>query len=299
MGTIVEILLIGEEQTKAEKTALQAFHEFRRIEQLMSPMIEGGDIFRINKSAGRRWVNVSSETLYVIKKSIEISERSNGGFDITVAPLVELWRKARAKGNPPSEEELKRSLELVGFKNILVSQDGKILLRKEGMSIDLGGIAKGYAVDKAFELLKKLGYKNMIVNAGGDLRAGGQKFGQPWLIGIQDPRNSEKLITKISLTDNALATSGDYEKFFIYQGKRYHHIINPKDGLPSEGCRSVSVIAKEGILADAMATTIFVLGPERGYKVCQNEKELDCLIIDNDGNINITPNLKGKISIVE
>jgi len=297
MGTIVEIILIGDNQKKAEKSVIQAFQEIRRIEQLMSPMIETSDVFRINQSAGRKWIKVSPETLYVIKKSIEISEQSDGGFDITVSPLIKLWRKAWEKEHPPSEEDLRRSLDLVGFRNIMISPDGKILLKREGMSIDLGGIAKGYAVDRAFDILRGLGYRNLIVNAGGDLRAGGMKFGEPWSIGIRDPRDQEKTITKIKLEKGAIATSGGYEKYFIYKGKRYHHIINPKDGLPAEGCQSVSVLCEEGILADALATAVFVLGPEKGFSLCQRTKGIDCLIIDQEGKIILTPGLKEKISL--
>lgn len=215
MGTVVEITLLAKDQGKAENAALQAFQEIRRIEQLMSPWIEREDVFRINRYSGRQWVSISPETLHVIKKSLEISERSEGEFDITVGPLVELWRKARAKGHPPSEEELKRSLDLVGFRNILISPEGKVFLKKEGMSIDLGGIAKGYAVDSAFEILKNLGFKNLIVNSGGDLRVGGKKFDHPWVIGIQDPRRPDKIMAKIFLTKGAMATSGDYEKYFF------------------------------------------------------------------------------------
>jgi len=296
MGTIVEITFIGDNQKKAEKSALQAFQEIRRIEQLMSPTIEESDVFLINQSAGRKWVRVSPETFYVIKKSIEISERSDGAFDITVGPLIELWRTARTKGHPLSEEKLKRVLDLVDFKNIMISQDGKIFLKKEGMSIDLGGIAKGYAVDRAFDILRGLGYRNLIVNAGGDLKVGGMKFGEPWSIGIQNPRDKEKIIAKIKLSKGAIATSGDYEKYFIYQGKRYHHIINPRDGLPAEGCQSVSVLCKEGILADSMATAIFVLGPEKGFSLCQRTKGIDCLIIDREGKMVVTQGLKAIIS---
>jgi thiamine biosynthesis lipoprotein len=296
MGTIVEIILIGDNQKKAEKSALQAFQEIRRIEQLMSPTIEKSDVFLINQFAGRKWVRVSPETFYVIKKSIEISEQSDGGFDITVGPLIKLWQKAREKEHPPSEEDLRKTLDLVSFRNIMISPDEKILLKKDGMSIDLGGIAKGYAVDRAFDILRGLGYRNLIVNAGGDLRVGGMKFGQPWFIGIQNPRNSEKVMAKIPLTEGAIATSGDYEKYFIYQGKRYHHILNPKDGLPVWGCQSVTVLCEEGILADAMATAVFVLGPEKGFSLCQRTKGIDCLIIDREGKIILTPELKEKIS---
>jgi len=296
MGTIVEIILIGDNQKKAEKSALQAFQEIRRIEQLMSPTIEKSEVFHINQSTGKKWVRVSPETFYVIKKSIEISNQSDGGFDITVGPLIKLWQKAREKEHPPSNEDLERSLDLVGFRNIMISPDGKIFLKKDGMSIDLGGIAKGYAVDRAFDILRGLGFRNLIVNAGGDLKVGGMKFGKPWSIGIQDPRDQGKIIAKIKLKKGAIATSGDYEKYFMYQGKRYHHIINPKDGLPAWGCQSVTVLCEEGILADAMATAVFVLGPEKGFSLCQRTKGIDCLIIDWEGKRIITQALKEIIS---
>jgi len=298
MGTVVEITLVGDDEEGAKKAALQAFQEIKRIEQLMSPWIDSSDVTRINQSAGKEWVKVSQETLRVIKKAKEISELSEGGFDITVGPLTQLWRIARERGIPPSTEELKRKLDLVNFRNLMIDQEGKIFLRKKGMAIDLGGIAKGHAVDRAFELLRTLGYKNLIVNAGGDLRVGGSKIDQPWSIGIQDPRSSEKIMATVTISDSAIATSGDYEKFFFYQGKRYHHIFNPKDGLPSDGCQSVTIICKEGMVADALATAVFVLGPEKGYVLCQKLKGVDCLIVDKEGKIILSPGLKNRISFI-
>jgi len=241
-------------------------------------------------------VKVSPEMLRVIKKAQEISELSGGGFDITVGPLTQLWRMARERGIPPPAEKLKQKLGLVNFRNVMIDQEEKVFLKKRGMSIDLGGIAKGYAVDRAFEVLRTLGYKNLIVNAGGDLRVGGSKLDQPWSIGIQDPRSSEKIMATVTISDSAIATSGDYEKFFIYQGKRYHHIFNPKDGLPSDGCQSVTIICKEGMVADALATAVFVLGPEKGYVLCQKLKGVDCLIVDKEGKIILAPGLKSRIS---
>jgi thiamine biosynthesis lipoprotein len=296
MGTVVEITLVGEDEEAANKATLQSFQEIKRIEHLMSPWIDSSDVTRINQSAGKEWVKVSQETLRVIKKAREISELSEGGFDITVGPLTQLWRVAREKGIPPSADELKRKLDLVNFRNVMIDQEEKVFLKKRGMSIDLGGIAKGYAVDRAFEVLRTLGYKNLIVNAGGDLRVGGSKLDQPWSIGIQDPRSSEKIMATVTISDSAIATSGDYEKFFIYQGKRYHHIFNPKDGLPSDGCQSVTIICKEGMVADALATAVFVLGPEKGYVLCQKLKGVDCLIVDKEGKIILAPGLKSRIS---
>jgi thiamine biosynthesis lipoprotein len=296
MGTVVEITLVGEDEEAANKATLQSFQEIKRIEHLMSPWIDSSDVTRINQSAGKEWVKVSQETLRVIKKAREISELSEGGFDITVGPLTQLWRVAREKGIPPSADELKKKLDLVNFRNVMIDQEEKVFLKKRGMSIDLGGIAKGYAVDRAFEVLRTLGYKNLIVNAGGDLRVGGSKLDQPWSIGIQDPRSSEKIMATVTISDSAIATSGDYEKFFIYQGKRYHHIFNPKDGLPSDGCQSVTIICKEGMVADALATAVFVLGPEKGYVLCQKLKGVDCLIVDKEGKIILAPGLKSRIS---
>jgi thiamine biosynthesis lipoprotein len=296
MGTAIEITLIGEDEESAHQAALQAFQEIKRIETLMSPWLDSSDVTRINRSAGKEWVKVSPETMEVIKKAQEISELSEGGFDITVGPLTELWRKAREKKIPPPVEDVKEKLGLVNFKNIEMDQEGKVFLKKKGMAIDLGGIAKGYAVDRAFKLLKSLGYRNLIVNAGGDLRVGGFKNNQPWSIGIQDPRNPQKIMAKVSVTDTAVATSGDYEKFFLYQGKRYHHIFSPKDGFPTEGCQSVTILYKDGMTADALATAVFVLGPEKGYSLCQKLDGVDYLIVDQEGKIIISPGLKDRIA---
>jgi len=296
MGTGVEITIVGEDEEATKKATLQAFQEIKRIETLMSPWIDSSDVTWMNRSAGKEWVNVSQETLKVIKKAQEIAELSEGGFDITVGPLTQLWRMAREKRIPPSAEELKQNLDLVNFRNVMIDQGGKVFLKKKGMAIDLSGIAKGYAVDRAFDLLRTLGYKNLIVNAGGDLRVGGLKSDQPWSIGIQDPRVSQRIMAKISVADAAIATSGDYEKFFIYQGKRYHHIFNPKNGLPPDGCQSVTIICKEGMTADGLATAVFVLGLEKGYALCQKLEGVDCLIVDKEGKIIFSPGLKGLIS---
>ncbi len=262
----------------------------------MSPRIESSDVSHINQSAGKEGVKVSRETIEVLKRAQEVSKLSEGGFDITVGPLVQLWRKARERGMSPEMEEVKETLNLVNFRNLKIHYGGKVSLRKKGMSIDLGGIAKGYAVDRAFELLKGVGYKNLVVNAGGDLRVGGSKPEGPWSIGIQHPRDPEKIMARISVSDAAVATSGDYEKFFIHQGKRYHHILNPKNGFPAEGCQSVTVLHKEGAAADALATAIFVLGPEKGYALCQRLEGVDYLIVDQEGNVTLSPSLKGRIS---
>jgi len=298
MGTVIEITLIGDDEGAANKAVLQAFQEIKRIETLMSPRLDSSDVTRINRSAGEGWVKVSSETMEVIKKAQEISELSEGSFDMTVGPLTQLWRRAREKEIPPSTKDVKEKLDLVNFRDVSIHHEGKVFLKKKGMAVDLGGIAKGYAVDRAFELLRSLGYKNLIVNAGGDLRVGGTKNDRSWSIGIQDPRISQKIMAKLLVSDTAVATSGDYEKFFIHQDKRYHHIFNPRDGFPTEGSQSVTVVCKDGITADALATAVFVLGPEKGYSLCQRLEGVECLIVDKEGKIKFSPGLKGRISLI-
>lgn len=296
MGTVIEITLQGDDEQAAQKASLQAFQEIKRIEQLMSPWIETSDVSRLNRSAGTEWVKISPETFDVIQRSQKISGLSEGAFDITIAPLIQIWRKARERGDPPSSEEVKKILNLVNFRNLLTRSDGKVFLKKKGMAIDLGGIAKGYAVDRAFGILASLGYKNLIINAGGDLRTGGSKNNQPWSIGIQHPRSAEKIMATISMSDTAIATSGDYEKFFFHQGKRYHHILNPKTGFPADGCQSVTILCKDGMMADGLATAVFVLGTEKGYDLCQKIAGVECLIVDGVGKSVMTPGLKDLIS---
>lgn len=297
MGTVIEIILQGDDEATASKAALQAFQEIKVTEQRMSPWVETSDVSRLNRSAGEEWVRVSPETLDVIRRSLEISRLSEGAFDMTVAPLARLWRKAGEQGVPPSPREIKKVLRLVNFKEVFFRPDGALFLKKRGMAVDLGGIAKGYAVDRAVGTLTSLGYQNLVVNAGGDLRTRGFKKDGPWSIGIQDPRSPEKLMATVPLSGSAMATSGDYEKYFFHQGKRYHHLIDPKTGRPADGCRSVTVLAKDAMTADAMATAVFILGPEKGYALCQKLEAVECFIVDREGRRLATPGLKEKIFI--
>lgn len=296
LGTVIEITLLSDREEAARKASLQAFQEIRRIEEWMSPWKEKSDVSRLNRSAGKEWTTVSPETFQVLKKGQRLSERSAGGFDMTIAPLSDLWRKAREKGIPPPLEEVRKRLSLVNFRDLWLHPEGKAFLKKAGMAIDLGGIAKGYAVDRASERLIGLGVQHFIVNAGGDLRTRGFKKDRPWSIGIQHPRAPERLLAMLSVSDSAMATSGDYERFFFHQGKRYHHLLHPKTGFPAEECQSVTVLSKEAMLADGLATAIFVLGPEKGFALCQTIEGAECLMVDKDGKVLMTAGLKDRIS---
>jgi len=285
MGTLVSISISGAEPNLADRAEDLAFHEIRRIEQVMSTYIPESDISLINRSAGKAWRPVDPELLSVIQESLRYSRLSNGAFDITFKPLSNLW-PMEPDSRPPSEEEIRKVLPLINYHDVLMDDQGRVLLKKPGMSIGLGGIAKGYAVDRAMAVLKAQGIKNAVINAGGDLLVIGRRSDQqPWEIGIQDPRNRNTLIKKMPMTNCAIATSGDYERFFIYNGVRYHHIMDPRTGYPAQGCRSVTIICPTVIMADAVATAVFVLGPEAGMALIDKIPDVQGLIVDELGEI--------------
>ena len=205
----------------------------------------------------------------------------------------------------PSDIEIRENIKFVNYKNIIINKEkSTVFLRKKGMMIDLGGIAKGYAADMAVEILKKNNIGSGIVAIAGDIVTFGKNpDGNKWNIGIADPRknnDSDKILAKIALSDKAISTSGDYQRFFIIDGQRFHHLLDPKTGYPADTCRSVSIVAGKGIYADAFSTAVFVLGAERGMKLVQElgkELEMEAVVIDKDGIIHTTPALKGKIEI--
>jgi len=274
MGTFVEVTSFD------KKAASIVFAEVKRIENLLSKYNSESEVSRLN-NIGK--LTVSPETFYIIKKSKEFWQASNGAFDITVAPLVELWGFRDKKYYVPQEEEIKNTLNLVGSdKIILHDSDNMIEFETLGTKIDLGAIAKGYAVDCAVNKLKKAGIKSCLINAGGQIYCLGDKFGQPWKVAIQDPQK-DGFIDYLELKNQAVATSGDYEQYFIKENKRYAHIFNPKTGYPAESdVISVTVIAPDGLTADALATAIFVLGKAKGTELAKKFSEVKVKIIEKN-----------------
>ncbi len=250
MGTTIEISIYPSD----EKALEEAFNEIKKVDKLMSTYKEDSEVSSLNRQGE---MEVSSETLEVIKKALEFSRITKGAFDITCKPLINLWKKARKEMKVPGEEEINKALSLVGYEKIIL-KGNLVSFKEKGMQIDLGGIAKGYAVDKAIEVLKKKGIKRALVNAGGDLYALGEspKRGK-WQIGIQDPRNQDKIFLVIKIKDKGVATSGDYRRYFTIEGKRYSHIVNPKTGQTVEDVpRSVPIVAPEATTADALDTGV-------------------------------------------
>lgn len=255
MDTVCEIKVIARFPPRAALD--RAFAVMHRIDSLAS-FTGSGDIAKINRDEK---IELSDEVSQIIKDGIKMCELTHGAFDITIRPLMELWGNFNSE-HIPGRDEIEKVLQLVDYKGVEI-KGRRLKFSKAGMQIDLSGIAKGYAVDLAVDELKRAGVRAGLVNAGGDIRVFGNKV---WKIGVKDPRGAG-VIKVIELKNLAVATSGDYEKYFIVDGVRYHHILNPRTGMPAIGCMSVSVICETAEFADALATGVFVLGPEKGIAI--------------------------------
>ena len=280
MGTFVEI-------TCQDKTAMNAaFEEIKKIENIANKFSPASEISRLNKNGE---IKASPDFLNLIKESKKYYALSGGAFDITVSPLVDTWKnkikealEKKSENLLPAEDELGDKLTLVGSDKIFINQkESLVKFTQSGMSIDLGGIAKGYAVDKAVLRLKALGINSCLINAGGNIYCLGKKGKRKWHIGIQHPRNPGKLLFYLDLENQAVATSGDYEQYFMLAGKRYSHIINPETGYPVDnGLASVTIITKYATTADILSTTVFVLGKEKGQALLEKIANTEYRIIE-------------------
>lgn len=282
MGTEVEVTVSATEEKDADKALAIALEELKRVEGLMSEWDESSPVGKINREAGKRPVEVNDEVFKVVSAALEVSKITGGAFDITWAAMRGLW-DFRAN-RVPSLAEIKKRLPLVNYRDVILDPQKKtVFLKRQGMAIGLGGIAKGYGVDKAMEALARAGFKDAILKAGGDMRVQGTDNGKPWEVGIKHPREKDKIFAKLRLSNISISTSGDYERFFIKDGTRYHHIIDPRTGYPAKGCRSVTILAGDTMTTDALSTAIFVMGPARGLKLVEALGGVETVIIDAKG----------------
>jgi thiamine biosynthesis lipoprotein ApbE len=284
MGTWAEITVYSQDVQAANSAVESALDAMTQVDTLMSAYQQDSEISGINRQAGKKAVAVSSQTFFVVKSAVHYSEISDGAFDITISPLIRSWGFFRKQGRIPPQEEIKRNRALVNYKMIeLDSERQRIKLLKNGMTLDLGGIAKGYAVDQAVEKLRDAKIENVLVNLSGNMYAMGRpKDKYAWHIGIRHPRQKENLLGFIKLQEEAIATSGDYENFFIHDGKKYSHIINPRTGYPVSGIASVTIIAQTAMEADALSTTVFALGAERGLQLIESIDGVEGVIVKVD-----------------
>ncbi len=290
MGTRVAVELWHEkgDEQKAGLCAGRVFDEMRRIDALMSPFKPDSEVSAINRDAAIEPVTVSPELYALIQRALEFSKLSNGVFDISFASIG--YRYDYRRGIRPDDRQIRASLDNIDYRQIQL-QDGRIRFLRPGMRIDLGGIAKGYAVDRSIELLKQCGIRNALVSAGGDSRLLGDRHGRPWIIGIRHPRREGAVALRLPLDNSAISTSGDYERFFLSNGERVHHIINPSTGKSARKSWSSTVIGPDATTTDALSTTLFILGAEAGMKLIDQLDGLDAIIIDARGKIHYSSGL--------
>ncbi|MFV8335487.1 FAD:protein FMN transferase [Flavobacterium sp. RSP29] len=287
LGSPFEVTAVANDTVKANEYIDLAIAEVRRIEYLISDWIPTTQISLVNKNAGIQPVKVNAEVFELVERAIKISQITAGAFDISYASMDKIWKFDGSMKVMPTEEAIKKSVAKIGYKNIILDKKNQtIFLKSEGMKLGLGGIGQGYIADKVKDLLLSKGCKSGIVNVSGDINAWGkQPDGKPWNVGIVNPLNKNKVFATFPLEDSAVETSGSYEKYVIFNGIRYSHIIDPRTGYPATGVVSVSVFAKQTEVADALATGIFVLGVEVGLDLVNQLKGIECIIVDDKGKI--------------
>ncbi|MES9939138.1 MAG: FAD:protein FMN transferase [Candidatus Thiodiazotropha sp. 6PLUC1] len=284
MGTKIAVELWHKDRQMGELAVTAVMDEFRRLDEKLSPYKESSELSLLNRMAAEGAVSISGELFHLLEESQKYAELTEGAFDITFASIGHQYDYR--KGKKPSQEITTQTLPLIDYRHILLKpEEQSVMFRKRGVRIDLGGIAKGYAVDKGIELLRERGIEHALISAGGDSRLIGDHQGRPWHIGIQAPRNREAMAAVLPLSDSAISTSGDYERFFEAEGIRYHHIITPKTGSSAREVQSVTILGPNATRTDALSTSIFVLGAKAGMAMVNRLDDIEAVIIDNQGQL--------------
>ena len=293
LGSPFEITVVASDSILGNQYTDMAIAEVKRIENLISDWIPTSQISKVNQNAGIAPVQVDKEVYDLVERAIAISKLTSGAFDISYASMDRIWKFDGSMKEIPTPEAIKKSVEKVGYQNIILNpQNTSIFLKNKGMKLGLGGIGQGYIADKIKALLQIKGCKSGLVNVSGDINTWGtQPDGKSWTVGIVNPMNKNKVFATFPLEDSAVETSGSYEKFVTFNGKRYSHIIDPRTGYPASGIISVSVFAKQTELADALATGIFVLGIDVGLDLINQLNGIGCIIVDDKGNIHVSKNI--------
>ena len=290
MGSRFDISVVANDSIEGNKYIDLAVYEIKRIEKLISSWDSHSQTSKIIKNAGIKPVKVDEELYNLIERSLAISKLTDGAFDISYASIDRIWKFDGSMVTMPSESEIKASVSKVGYQNIILNKENQtVFLKLKGMKIGFGANGKGYAADKAKKLLMSHGAKAGIINASGDMNTWGkQPNGEDWKVAITNPMNKNNAFALLPISNGAVVTSGNYEKFVSFNGKRYTHIIDPRSGYPSSGIISVTVFASKAELADALATSIFVMGISVGLDRINQLPDIECIIIDDEGNIHIS-----------
>ena len=306
MGTRVQFAGYTTEalDEQAVRSALQDAHaEIKRIEKLMTTWTRTSEVSRINQAAGKSAVKVSEETYDVIAKSIWISELSEGTFDITFASMGKLWSFDEVlTKRVPDKARLEAARKKIDYRKIKLNADERsVMLESVDTQINLGGIAKGYAIDKAAAILRKAGITSFFAQAGGDLYVEGKKpEGGAWTVGVRDPRGPENdFFARLPVENHAFSTAGDYERAFVKDGRRYHHIIDPRTGFPATASRSVTIWAKDALTADAIDDAVFILGPKKGLALVESLEDCGAVIVDQNNKVFVSERLRGLLQVLK
>jgi len=275
----------------------QAFAVLQKTEDQTSKKMPTSFTSQINDAAGKGSVSVPLFFIELLQQSLEYSHLSHGAFDVTIGPLTALWNFEDGQGDLPDPEAIEQKLPLVDYRGLFLDKEHQVVgLKKAGAMIDLGGIAKGFGVDRAVSVLKQEKIAGGIVNAGGDIRLFGKKPGEEvWHIGIQHPRRTNEILVSLKLTDQSIVSSGDYERFFLKDNLRYHHILDPKTGWPATDCQSVTIVSKTALEGDALCTSVFILGTEKGMALIEGLAHIEGLIIDGQGKVHVSEGLKSSL----
>lgn len=302
MGSELRVSVWAADEKSVENAFEAIVTEFDRLEDVMSNWREDSEVQRINAAAGKHPVPVSSEMRDVFRSARQISEWTEGKFDVTFGVLSGLWKfdYQNKDGSIPNHAEVERRRKFIDYRQLVVDeQAGTAFLRREGMVVHLGGIGKGFAVDRARDILGKRGFHNYMIQFGGDMYVAGLSGERPWRLGIQDPRGpADQSFASVDLSDSTFSTSGDYERYFIKDGRRYHHIIDPATGEPAMGCRSVTIMAKSATVADGLSTGVFILGPEAGMALIERLPDVEGVIVGANNQVLISSGLKSRINLL-
>ena len=293
LGSPFEMTVVAKDTIQGNIYIDMAVAEVKRIENLISDWIPTTQISQVSKNSGIQPVKVDKEVYDLVERAIKVSQLTSGAFDISYASMDKIWKFDGSMKAMPTPEAIKQSVARIGYQKIVLDAKAQtIYLKEKGMKLGLGGIGQGYIADKIKDLLLSKGCTSGIVNVSGDINAWGyQTTGKPWTVAIVNPMNKNKVFATFPLENSSMETSGSYEKFVVFDGKRYSHIIDPRTGYPAQGVVSVSVFAKQTEIADALATGIFVLGVDVGLNLVNQLKGIGCIIVDDKGEIHTSKNI--------
>jgi len=300
MGSQLRLSAWTTDEPKALETFEHVFREFDRLEALLSVWKDGSDVVRMNRNAGVSPVAVSQDTINVLREAADASALTGGKFDITFGALSDIWRFDHDQDNVvPDRQLIEARLTRIDYRAVQVDGTARTaFISRPNMRVHLGGIGKGYAIDRAAALLKQRGVTDFLIQAGGDLYVAGTNGGTPWTLAIADPRGSHDPFATLQIAGGTFSTSGDYERAFIKDGVRYHHLIDPDFGEPARGCRSVTIVANRAVLADVLSTGVFIMGPDEGMKLIESLPDVEGVIVTADNVVMVSTGLRGRLEVL-